>query len=405
MIKIALKDLKLFFADRRSMMLTFIVPIALISLFALIFGGQNRESRPQKLVVADEDRTDVSGKIIADLDSLKEFEIRMTSLDTARNWVTKGEEVAVLVFHQGLKDSLDAGKKAPIELQFDASREAELGILQAALIGNLMKIIGPRSFEKNALSQFDKDNPGMDSITRVSVHDQIRTNFKGTEKAGGGESFLKKTAIIAEKENSPGLVHAVAGTSIMMLLFTVASLGASILDEKQEGTLKRLLYSPIHPDHILFGKMLSSNVICILQLSLMFAFAWLVFGLDILQNIPSLILMIIASGFACSSFGVVLASFAKSRSQVQGLATLIILTMSAIGGSMIPTFAMPLFMQKMAHFSVNYWGIQGFYDIFWRTLPITDPTFLMRVAVLFGIGLVLNLIAVRMFRKNVLAIA
>lgn len=44
--------------------------------------------------------------------------------------------------------------------------------------------------------------------------------------------------------------------------------------------------------------------------------------------------------------------------QARGLSTLIILIMSAIGGSMIPLFLMPAIMKKIAVFSVNYWGIQ-----------------------------------------------
>jgi ABC-type multidrug transport system permease subunit len=100
-----------------------------------------------------------------------------------------------------------------------------------------------------------------------------------------------------------------------------------------------------------------------------------------------------------------IASFAKSRQQVQGMSTLIVLVMSCLGGSMIPSFAMPAFMQKISVFTVNYWGIQGFYDIFWRMLLATDPVFLSRILILLAIGTVLNLIAVQMFRKNVLKIA
>ena len=151
--------------------------------------------------------------------------------------------------------------------------------------------------------------------------------------------------------------------------------------------------------------MLSTNFVSILQLVVMFIFAWLVFGLDIMSHIPELLLMILATSYACAGFGVLLASFARSRQQVQGLSTLIVLVMSCIGGSMIPTFIMPLFMQKLAVVSVNYWGIQGFYDIFWRALPLTDTTFLTRVLVLALIGTVLNLLALRMFRKNILKIA
>jgi ABC-type multidrug transport system permease subunit len=206
----------------------------------------------------------------------------------------------------------------------------------------------------------------------------------------------------SKEGNLVGLVHAVAGTSVFMLLFSVAGIGGSLLDEKQEGLLKKLLCSPIPPDYILFGKLVYANIISIIQLSIMFIYAWLVFGLDIMPHLPSLILMIFTIAFACSGFGIVLASFAKTRQQVQGYSSIIVLVMSGIGGSMIPIFVMPVIMQKMAVFTVNYWGIQGIYDIFWKLLPLTDITFLSRVFVLLCIGFVLNFIALLMFRRNIL---
>ena len=150
--------------------------------------------------------------------------------------------------------------------------------------------------------------------------------------------------------------------------------------------------------------MVFANIISIAQLSIMFVYAWLVFGLVIMHHLPSLVLMIFVTAYACSSFGIFLASFSKSRQQVQGLSKLIVLIMSGIGGSMIPLFIMPEFMQKIAVVSVNYWGVQGFYDIFWRLLPLTDMTFLSRVFVLIGIGTFLNFIALLMFKKNILKI-
>jgi ABC-2 type transport system permease protein len=405
MVRIAFKDMRLFLADRRALLLTFIVPIALITLFALAFGGSgDNEARRQSLPLVDEDQTDASKGIATRIDSLRGLDVHHVGLDEGMESVRKGKEAAVLILHRGLKDSLDAGKNIPIELRYDAAKEGEIGLLNAALMGNLMRIVGIHSFEKRALAQFDKNNPDLDSATRNEVRRQINSNFKGSER-NPGSSMLTTTAIVAEKETSPGLIQAVAGTSIMMLLFTVGALGASLLDEKQEGTLKRLLSSPLSPSQILFGKMLSSNLVCVLQLSVMFLYARLVFGLDIFRNPGGLIIMIVATGFACSSFGMFLASFAKSRSQVQGLTTLLVLTMSAVGGSMVPLFLMPAFMQKMAYFSVNYWGIQGFYDLFWRMLPVSDPTFLQRIVVLLLIGFVLNAIALRMFKRNALAIA
>ncbi len=217
-------------------------------------------------------------------------------------------------------------------------------------------------------------------------------------------SFIFGNMGNTEEDKLGGLVHVVAGTSVMMLLFSVAEIGGSILDEKQEGMLKKLLCSPLHPNHILYGKIVFANIISIAQLSIMFVYAWLVFGLDIMHHLPSLILMIVVIAYACASFGVLLASFTKSRKQVQGLSTIIIMIMSAIGGSMIPLFVMPEIMQKIAVVSVNYWGIQGIYDIFLKHLTITDITFLSKVFALIGIGTLLNFIALLMFKKNILKI-
>jgi ABC-type multidrug transport system permease subunit len=74
--------------------------------------------------------------------------------------------------------------------------------------------------------------------------------------------------------------------------------------------------------------------------------------------------------------------------------------MSAIGGSMIPLFIMPAFLQKIALLSVNYWGIQGFYDIFWRTLPLEE--ILPKILILTGIGIFLTLASIRLFKKRIM---
>ena len=205
-------------------------------------------------------------------------------------------------------------------------------------------------------------------------------------------------------DNSPGLVHSVAGNAVFMLLFSVAGIGESLLEEKQEGMLKKILCAPMHPNNILYGKMVFSNIISITQLSIMFVYAKLVFGLDIMHHLPSVVLMIFVTAYACSSFGIFLASFAKSHQQVQTLSSLVVVIMSAIGGSMIPVFMMPELMQKISVFSVNYWGVQGFYDIFWRLLPLTDIIFLKKVFVLIGIGTLLNYLALLLFKKNILKI-
>jgi ABC-type multidrug transport system permease subunit len=184
----------------------------------------------------------------------------------------------------------------------------------------------------------------------------------------------------------------------MMLLFSVSASGASLLKEKEDGTFRRLLMTPISPSGVLYGKMLSTLFMAVLQLSVMFIYSWLVLGLDIFINLPALILMILCAAIACSSFGIFMASVCKSRKQVESLSTLIILVISAIGGSMMPLFFMPAIMKKLAVVSVNYWAMEGFFDIFWRQLPLVD--IYPKMLILLIIGAVLTLISVISFRRN-----
>jgi ABC-2 type transport system permease protein len=409
MLKLAIKDLKLTIHDKRALILTLLVPIALIALFAFAFGGagKSNDANPISIFISDQDSSDVSRDVISKLDTLKSLDIKLLPLEIAKEEVKKGSRVAVLALYKGFKDSVETGKNYPLELFYDQSRQIEAGLLQQVLFSHLFEIVGTKGIRSRISKMIDEQNPDLGKKELADIHEKVDeqiSKIQGTGKQSDNNLMgLKTTPMFSKSENNLGLVQAVAGVAIMMLLFSVTGMGSGMLTEKEEGTLKKLLYSPIKPFSILFGKMISTTIVSIVQLTVMFLFAWIAFGLNIFIDVPSLIVMILSTAFACGSFGIFIASIAKTRKQVESFSTLIILIMSAIGGSMVPIFIMPAIMQKIAVFSVNYWGIQGFYDIFWRHLPISDV--LIRVAVLIGIGLFMMLISIKNFKKNILSIA
>lgn len=401
---ILLKDLKLFFSDKKSVLLTFLLPILLISLFAFAFGGIVADSKPRviNLLLTDLDTTVETKTLIKSLAEIKGLKLVPTSLEKATNAVRKGDYLAVLLLKKGYKQAVLNGKPVPIELKYDSSRETEIGILQAVLIEKLIQSIGKKSISKNIDNIIDTKFGNLAPNMRKRIKETV--NEDDTLQTSSIVDF-KITSLVKDssKRTNFGLIQAVAGVAIMMLLFSIAELGGGLLEEKEAGTLKRLLYSPIKPSAILFGKMGAALILAILQLLIMFVFAWLAFGLPILNDLASLLVLIFAVAFAVASFGIFLVSIAKTRKQLSGLSSLIILSMSAIGGSMIPLFIMPPIMKKIAVVSVNYWGIQGFYDIFARGLSFTEV--LPRVFVLIGIGVVMSFISLRLFKKNLFKLA
>jgi ABC-type Na+ efflux pump permease subunit len=397
MFKLFKKDLTLFFHDQRSVILTFLLPVILITLFAFAYGSigsYNGRSEPVKLLVADQDKTISSKEIINKIDSLDDIKIIVSDSIKSKVLVIKGKYACALIIYKGFQDSLKAGNVKPIELVYDRSRDMEIGIIQQNLISTLMssagEIIVKKSIEKYMQDQFpDIDKSTRDNILMTAINKD------------NNELDIKWTSVVGEKNDTKlGLIQAVAGTAILMLLFSVAGVGTSILEEKENGTINRLLYSPLKSSTILYSKMLFAFFISILQLTAMFVFAWLILNMDLSVNIPGLILMILATSFAVSSLGIFLAAVAKTRQQAQNLSTIMILVMSAIGGSMILLFIMPAVLQKIALFSVNYWGIQGFYDLFWRVLPLKE--ILPKIFVLLSVGIVMTLASIRLFNKRIM---
>jgi linearmycin/streptolysin S transport system permease protein len=396
------KDLNLFLAYKKGLILTFLVPIILISLFAFAFGGIGKDSDDIKeiiLLYTDKDNSLLSKKITASLDSLKEIKMMPIAEDKGLELLKKGKEVALLIIEKGLQDSVNQSKQLPVILKYDASHPFEYGILKSIVTGKIISA-SMKDFQKNKINTYINSNfTDLSTNTKEKIMHDIDNNT--AMNSDSGALSLKSESISSNKNDNKnlGLIQAVAGTAIMMLLFSITGIGGGLLEEKESGTLTRLLYAPIKATDLLFGKMGAILIISIAQLGIMFVFAWLAFGLPIFNDLTSLVVLTIAVAFSVASFGIFLVSIAKTRQQLQNLSTITILVMSALGGSMIPLFIMPAIMRKIAVISLNYWGIQGYYDIFWRALPFTDV--LPRIGVLVLIGIVMTSISISLFKRNI----
>lgn len=401
MWKIAKKDLQLFFGDRRALLLTLMLPIGLSTLFALAFGGvgsDNAGTPPMILLFTDADNSSASHLLIATLDSIHGIDMKSETRENAEREIKDGDYTADLVISKGFSDSLMNGKSLPAELLYDKSQEMQMGIIENVVAGVLSAMSG----RTNADQGIDRMLGNMMPFAPQSVKDSIKTQIQQQMPSEDDQQNIRMTSIVGDAESNWGLIQAVAGTAVMMLLFSVSAIGGSLLQEKEDGVLRKLLQSPLRPYDIPAGKMITAAVVGCFQLVVMFIYAWLAFGLHIFINIPALVIMIVATAIACASFGVLLASIATSKRQIDAMRTIVILFMSAIGGSMIPLFIMPLFMQHFAVISVNYWSIQGFYDIFWRQNGLQGIAY--NVVVLLGMSALLLTVSAFFYRKNILRI-
>jgi ABC-2 type transport system permease protein len=148
---------------------------------------------------------------------------------------------------------------------------------------------------------------------------------------------------------------------------------------------------------LLAGKLAYLAGLAASQLLVMFLWGALVFGLEMRGHWAGFLIMTAATALAASTFGLLLAALSRSRMQLVALSNLLVLVMSALGGSMFPRFLMPEFMQKIGLITLNAWAIDGFQKVFWREEPVSHLA--PQVLVLCAIALTFFLLARRVARR------
>lgn len=197
-----------------------------------------------------------------------------------------------------------------------------------------------------------------------------------------------------------------AGIGVMFMLFSMAAAGGSLLEEQESGTLERLLNSRLRIGTLLVGKWLFYTVLAIVQLLVMFVWGAVVFDLDLwtVNRLTGFLAMAVVAATAAAAFGIVLAVLCKSRAQLNGVSSIVILLMSALGGSMAPRFVMPAFMDTVAKFTFNGWALDGFLKVFWYDNPRASllqsvTTLWPEMTVLVGLTCVFLLLAYVVARR------
>ena len=162
-----------------------------------------------------------------------------------------------------------------------------------------------------------------------------------------------------------------AGISVMFVMFSMSGAASSLLEHEERGTLERLLSGRMTIIHLLLSHWIFYVGLGVVQISLMFLFASVVFGLDLwhLETLAGAGVMATVSSMASAAFIMMIATLCKSRKQLEGLSSIVILIMSAVGGSMMPRFIMPAFVLKLSSVAFNAWAMDGFLKVFWYNTP------------------------------------
>jgi ABC-2 type transport system permease protein len=288
------------------------------------------------------------------------------------------------------------------------------GLLQQAIFtADISKYIMPNMVEK--MMRKKGENEAAISIAKLYINKYMVPNNKEpdtttskSEKSSDNGLFKDYPIGIASEQivgndvdTTAAYVQSVISAMLIFLMFSVTHGAGALIREKKRGTLKRLMLSPLSVGGILTGKLISIMLIGIVEIYFMLIVGWLIFGLQIWDYPVELFLMAFATAMMTSGLGVMLTGIAKTEEQVSMLATLVIITLNAIGGSMIPRFFMPDFMKKIGYISPVSWAIDGFHNVFWRHMGFGGMALEFGVLIAFALSfLLIGIILVRAKLKS-----
>lgn len=376
--------------DRAAQVLVFVLPVAFFSIFAVIFGGSDGEGGLGRLQVAvvDESHTATSTALVAALRSDSSLRI------VTRAAVRRGAPA----------ESLDrAGAEALVRS----------GRLSAA-------IVLPPGID-TSLARFD--GRGTRAIVLVDPSDRVaapmatgllqRAALEATRSAANeflGASAARPTPVdelmpartevrrvLGRREKHSMVAFYAAGIAVMFLMFSASGSAGGLIEETESGTLERVLSTGAGMTRLLAAKWVHVTTLCLAQLAVMFAWAAVVFRLELLPHLAGVVIVSVATAACTSAFGLVLATAARTRQQLAGLSNLVVLSLSAIGGSMFPRMFLPEYLQKASYVGFNAWALEAYVKVFWRDAPLA--ALWPQLAALAGFTALYLLLARRLARR------
>lgn len=418
------KDLKLFFTDRRAVVVGLLVPIICGSFFGYLFGGRKGSVETSKVpvLIMDQDESEISRALVTQLTADKNLKIKPSTPVAAREAVRKGQAIAAIIIPKDFGN--DAGRalfqrttKPTLGLLYDPSHAVELEMVKGILSGAVMQSVSQEMFRgrsgremvNQSLAQLENaDLPPEDLKALRNLlggvkewnERQERDAASGRVVSAGGLTIPYQTrdeAITSGKNvEYNGYAHSFAGMGVQFILFMGLDVGIALLMLRQSGLWQRLRAAPLSRATLLGSRAVSAALIAAFILFVLFAFARLVFGVHIQGSLAGFLGICAAFSLMTATFGLMVAALGETIEATRGYSILATLLMVMLGGGWVPIFLFPTWLQNLSVIVPTRWAIDGLDGMTWRGLGFSSALAPIFVLTLFA--LLFGLVAVMRFR-------
>jgi ABC-2 type transport system permease protein len=418
-----IKDIKILLRDGVGLLLMFAMPIILVIVVTNIqnstFQAVNKTRLP--LLVCNKDTGRSSKQLIEAIDKLGLLKVSQLPKNTTTTEIgdamkAKDAQLAILI-----PASFSANTQA--KAQNAANKALKSFGLQGDSVKNIVIKAEPLTFYFNPVIQeslrFSVQGAIQSALQLVESRQTLRTlyfaiNEKELPPSLENEMLSSQTTLNSVpvlKDGSRAIPnasqHNVPAWTIFAMFFVIMSLSGSVVREKVNGSFIRLKTLPTNYMVGLLSKQITYLVVTLVQAAVIFSIGiWLfpIIGIPAL-NLPSdltaLFFVTLVTGWCAVTYSIAVGVFANTQEQANGFGAVSIVILSAVGGLMVPSFAMQGSIKTTSNFSPLHWSLEAYYDLFLRGGKLNDVV--SNIIPLLIITLILQLVIfLGLKRKNLI---
>lgn len=356
------KDLRTFFRDRSALVFSLLMPILVITIIAEGLFHDQKDGAKMLVPVVNEDQGPVASTFVKLLG--EHAKVREVSRAEAEHLVRDTHDApAAIVFPPKLSKQYLQGVSTQMTLLTDPAAGGDLYAVKVLLL--LM----------------DKDAAALaDPFAEEKI-------------------TLKEENLTGNKLEVTIFEQRVPGFSLMFVLLAVI-FGTSMAmhDERDYGTLGRLLIAPGGFTRILLGKLGARFVVGIVQMLLLLGWGHWVFNVSLGASPVAMLLLTTAAVFAVVAAGMLVAGLARSREQTLPLGLSLVMALSAIGGCWWPQSAQPDWISNISPLFFTTWAMRGLNDLILRERGL--EAVMLPAGVLLAYGAATLALGIYLFRAR-----
>lgn len=325
--------------DRGALIMAFVLPALIFVIFAAVFSGTQGDGLEIKVVFADATQSEQGvaiGVALADDPDVR--------------------------FAPGGAPSDDLSRATARDIVLSGKADAAIVVVGPVLV--------PPPREPGAspiIVLADDAKPIAGALAAAAVQRAL-----GDAVPGSVSPPVVDIAAAAEGERDPAVTYYAGAITIMFLFFAALQGAVSMIEDRASGIIDRLMLTRGGAGALVAGKYLFLTWQGVVQALVVFLVAWLGYQVTFWDAPGAFAVTTLLAATSAAGLAMAIVSVAATRAQALATGNAIVLVMSAVGGSMVPRYMMPEWIQDLGAMTPTGWVIDAYQAVLFRDVPSMD---------------------------------